>query len=254
MPIALRSQSHRRRIGAEEAAAGNGLLNALIAYWPGNEASGKALDAHTNGLDLPDVSTVGSNTGHVYALARDYANDYHTRAGDDALLSAGDTDFTLAAWVYLDSKPTIGHIAGKATSNGDYEYWMNYASSVDRLQFTVSHDGLGASAVPRRADSLGSPSLSTWYLVIGWHDSVANTTNIQVNNGTVDSGGHATGVKDGVNPFRIGFNVGVNYWDGRIGPTMFWKSAAGGGGVLTADQRTALYNAGAGLAYASFTT
>ena len=36
-------------------------------------------------------------------------------------------------------------------------------------------------------------------------------------------------------------------------PTMFWKSAAGAGGVLTAAQRTALYNGGAGLTYAAFT-
>lgn len=46
----------------------------------------------------------------------------------------------------------------------------------------------------------------------------------------------------------------VESWIGRVGPTMFWKSAAGGGGVLTAAQRTALYNGGAGLAYANFTT
>jgi hypothetical protein len=35
---------------------------------------------------------------------------------------------------------------------------------------------------------------------------------------------------------------------------MFWKSAAGGGAVLTALQRSQLYNAGAGLTYAAFTT
>ncbi len=46
---------------------------------------------------------------------------------------------------------------------------------------------------------------------------------------------------------------GAGFMDGRIGPTMFWKSAAGGGGVLTAAQRTALYNGGAGLRYDQLT-
>jgi hypothetical protein len=34
---------------------------------------------------------------------------------------------------------------------------------------------------------------------------------------------------------------------------MVWKSAPGGGGVLTAEQRTALWNDGAGLPYSEFT-
>ncbi|OQC57681.1 MAG: hypothetical protein BWX54_01134 [Verrucomicrobia bacterium ADurb.Bin018] len=38
------------------AAAGNGLLNNLIAYWPGNEASGDALDLHTNALTLTSAT------------------------------------------------------------------------------------------------------------------------------------------------------------------------------------------------------
>jgi len=53
----------------------------------------------------------------------------------------------------------------------------------------------------------------------------------------------------------VGVFWGANWpFDGRIGPIVFWKSAAGDGGVLTADQRTALYNGGAGLPYTSFTT
>ncbi len=54
--------------------------------------------------------------------------------------------------------------------------------------------------------------------------------------------------------FSIGARPnGTNGVTARMGPVAMWRSAAGGGGVLTADQRAALYNAGAGLAYASFT-
>lgn len=66
--------------------AGNGLLNNLIAYWPGNEFNGNALDLHINALHLTDVNTVTSNPGLVYPLARQYTaanNEYHTRPGED---------------------------------------------------------------------------------------------------------------------------------------------------------------------------
>jgi hypothetical protein len=89
-------------------AGGNGLLTALIAYWPGDEASGNLLDAHTNALHLTDVNTVTNNTGKVYATARQYTaanQEYHNRASE-ALLQIGDVDFTIASWVYCDALAT----------------------------------------------------------------------------------------------------------------------------------------------------
>ena len=237
-------------------AAGNGLLNALIAYWPGNEANGNALDLHTNALHLNDIATVTSNPGLVYATARQYtaANlEYHTRVGDDAPLSAGDLDFTLAAWCYLDSKipAAVQSIASKFGPSGQRGYVLYYRQTSDSFEFQVSNNGTATTT--RTAATLGSPALAAWYLTICWHDSTGDTINIQVNDGAVDSTAYALGVFDNTAPFQIGaYNVS-SVWSGRIGPTMFWKSAAGGGGVLTAAQRTALYNAGAGLPYASFT-
>lgn len=62
---------------------------------------------------------------------------------------------------------------------------------------------------------------------------------------------------DGIQPFLIGARYQAGsvafFMSGRIGPTMFWKSAAGAGGVLTAAQGTALFNGGLGLAYTDFT-
>jgi len=234
--------------------ARNGLLNALIAYWPGNEASGNALDLHSNGLTLTDTNTVTNAAGKVYATARQYTqanSEYHTRAGDDALLSAGDTDFTLAAWVYFDSLLAARGIAGKSAGSGQAEYALVYSAVANRLRWIVTADG--TMAVNTNADALGVPSTGTWYLVIGWHDSVANMVSIQVNGGTVNSQAHSAGVHNGSAAFRIG-EYFANYMDGRIGPVAMWKSAAGGGGVLSSSQRSALYNNGAGLAYANLTT
>jgi len=53
-----------------EVILGNNLLSSLIAYWPGNEASGNLQDRHINALHLTDTNTVTSAAGKVYGLAR----------------------------------------------------------------------------------------------------------------------------------------------------------------------------------------
>jgi hypothetical protein len=247
-------------LGQARGAAGNGLLNNLIAYWPGNELSGNALDLHTNALHLTDTNTVTSAAGLVYPTARQYTavnQEYHSRAGDDALLSTGDIDFTLAAWVYLDAKLANMVFASKYfTATNNREYQLDYIVALDRFTFRVSSNGSAVGIGTATANTLGSPALATWYLLIAWHDSVANTINLQINDAGIDSTPYATGVFDGAAAFRVGSNdvAATNTMNGRIGPTMFWKSNPGLGGILTAAQRTALYNGGAGLTYAAFTT
>lgn len=252
------SNSHRRRIQQAAAAAGNGLLNSLIAYWPGDEASGNLIDAHTNGLDLTDNNTVTNNPGVVYSTARQYTranSKCHTRPGDDALLSTGDVDFTFAQWLYMDSKPASSmYSITKWNTDPDNGYIIGWHQAGDRMKLYVSDDGIAAQSVA--ANNHGSPSLTTWMLLICSHDAVNNQLTIQVNNGVTDSQAHATGVYDSTARFAISvlLYVTANYWDGRIGPTAFWKSAAGGGGVLSAAARTALWNGGAGLKYSELTT
>jgi hypothetical protein len=168
-------------------------------------------------------------------------------------LSAGDVDFTIAAWCNADSFTAVTY-PGIATKNyNTREYMLFYHVPNNAFGMMVSPDGAAAVELFSTA---GAALPGTWYFVVCWHDSVANTINIQVNNGAVDSMAHATGVFDGTVSFCIGtwqLTYASRVWNGRIGPTMFWKSNAGLGGVLTAAQRTALFNAGAGLTYAAFT-
>lgn len=242
------------------AAAGNGLLNALIAYWPGNEASGNLLDAHTNALHLTDENTVTNAAGKVYATARKYTaanSEYHVRPGDDALLSAGDVDFTLAAWVYFDTVGTISKwlVSKRTTGAGANGYQLLFFGSdlggTNRLAFFAFVDGALTEA---RANTFGGLTAGVWYHIVAWHDATANQIGVEVN-GVADTAAHSAGVGDDSGRFAIGILLGAlsYYHNGRIGPVAFWKSAAGGGGVLTAAQRTALYNGGTGLAYAQFT-
>lgn len=168
------------------------------------------------------------------------ATSEHLSIADNAALSTGDIDFTLCAWVRLDDQAAARTVLGKY-ENLQKEYVIDVVAS--RFRFIVSNDG--SADVVLNADTLGAPSNATWYFVVAWHDSVANTINIQVNNGTADSAAHTTGVRDGTAAFAIGSLTlnGSNYMNGRIQCVGLAKS------VLSAAQRTALYNNGVALAY-----
>lgn len=244
----------RRRRGSN--GLSNGLLNNLVAYWPLNEAGGanNALDLHTNGLTLTQNSSPGADTGIVYATARtfDGSADYFSRASS-AALQTGDVDFTLAAWVMPagvtgDNKTIIY----KGGANNAIDYYLDYSTYLARFRLVVTANG--STEVWTQADIFGAATIGAWYLVIGWHDSAANTINIAVNGGAADSAPHSTGVYAGTGALAVGWSQAYNkFSSGRIGPVAMWKSAAGGGGVLSEAQRSALWNGGAGLAYAAFT-
>lgn len=225
--------------------ARNGLLNALIAYWPGNEASGNLLDAHTNALHLTDTNTVTNAAGKVYATARQYTqanNEYHTRASQ-ALLETGNVDFTFAAWVWLDALSTNERWVVR--KGPPWEWYLNCTPSTNKMRFVI-----------RNAEVVYSAAItdSAWYLVFGWHDATNGRIGVSTNLSSGDAA-RTTAPTAGAGAFAIGSGAGSTInWNGRIGPSMFWKSAAGGGGVLSAAQRTALWANGNGLAYAQFTT
>ena len=213
------------------------VIDQLVAYWPLDEASGNAIDAHGNN-DLADTNTVGSATGKVSG-ARDFeesANEYFT-IDDNTDLSTGDIDFTFQAWVNLESKTDHREICGK-WANPSFEYNLRYVQSSDRFQFVV---GAGGDSV--LANTLGSPSAATWYHIIAWYDATANQIGIAINDGAADTASFSGGAPDGTSPFWLG-NAFNRPFDGLIDEVGFWKK------VLTSTERTWLYNSGNGRSYA----
>jgi hypothetical protein len=219
------------------------LLDDLISYWKMDEASGAAIDSHGSNT-LTDTNTVGAATGKVGG-ARDFEldNTEYFTINDNDSLSMGDIDFTLAAWVKLESTGVNRNIIAKYNVAGNMrEYRLYYAQAVNRLQFEVSPDG--GSSARTNANNLGAPALDTWYFIVAWHDSVNNELSIQVNNGDIDTIAHSTGVLAGTAPYRIGVSgSGFDAWDGLIDEVGVWKR------VLTSDERAALYNGGGGVTY-----
>lgn len=239
------SPAELARAQPTEAVAGGGsstLDDGLTAYWKLDEASGTRVDSGANGQDLTDNNSTGSATGKIN-LGGDFefASLNYLSHADSATLSLGaDTDFTFSCWVNLESKPAFsGGIICKNGDAGDAAEYLLRWDAGDSFIFAV---GTGSANQLVAASTLGAPSLATWYFIVCWHDSTANTVNIQVNNGTADNAAWSGGTVDGGNEYRIGaysFNPGFAF-DGIIDEVGFWKR------VLTADERTELYNAGAG--------
>lgn len=211
----------------------------LIAHWSLEEASGSRAD-DIGGNTLLDTNTVTSNPGKIGTAAQlTAASGEYLALADNAALSMGDIDFTVGAWVYLDTTASIMYVLSKLTAGtvAGIEYRLFYSTGAS-LTFSVSNGTTNTNVAAG-----GVLVASSWYFAVGWHDSVANTVNIQLNNGTPVSAGHTVGAQDGVAPFHIGAANASNFWNGRLDQVGVWKR------VLTTQERTDLYNGGAGLAF-----
>jgi RHS repeat-associated protein len=217
----------------------------LVGWWSLDEANGNRADSYINGLTLTDNNTVVSTPGKVNDAADfESSNSEFLERADSAQLSTGDIDFTLSAWVKLESKSDVMFIASKRDSATVQEFHLAYDNTSDRFTFALYNSaGILVGFAP--ANNLGSPSLNTWYFVTGWHDSINNSVGIQVNNATPDTAA-TTGVPSDTSAnFRIGafFTTEAKFWDGLIDEVSFYKR------VLTSAERTWLYNNGSGRMY-----
>ena len=200
-------------------------------------------DRSVQGNDLTLVDADGDSTTVSGVRSKGYQFDGdgdYAEIIDNASLSTGDIDFTIGAWVKADTIPGGGDYDGiisKDSSATTREYHLILDGDQDRFRFQVfnsSDSSIGTAS----ADNLGSPSADTWYFVVAWHDATANTANIQVNGGTVDSNATTGTPQDDTAPFRIGSYYTSRHFDGTIDEVFFTKE------VLTSAQRERLYKDG----------
>jgi hypothetical protein len=220
------------------------LAVSLVAYWKLGETSGNRADS-VGANTLTDTNTVTYDTGIIGNAAKfTAANSEHLTIADNAAVSTGDVDFTIACWLKL-ADPDTGaneYMFGKGSSSGaenTFEYWLRYVESSSKMQFSVGNN------VTVLANTFGVVTLGTWIFVVCWHDATANTLNIQINNGAADSAAD-TGIQaENTNALsfgRPGEYDGV-YYGGLIDEVGFWKR------VLTGEEKTYLYNLGVGHTY-----
>jgi hypothetical protein len=219
----------------------------LTAYWKLDETSGTREDSF-GANDLTDNNTVGSTTGKVGNAAQFIkANSEYLSIADNAALSMANISFMLSCWVYADTLTDQAAIMSKGDANNsntiEYRITFTGTEGTNRFRFGIGNGTANAGVL---ANSLGAPSTATWYFILCWHDAVADTINIQVNNGTVDSASTAIGSFDSAHEFTLGrySNLDGNYWDGRIDEVGIWKNK-----VPTVQERSDLYNSGNGNTY-----
>jgi hypothetical protein len=218
------------------------ILQNLVSYWTLDETSGTRSDSHGSN-HLSPQNTPGYGTGkqgNAASFVR--ASNQWLTVADNTTLSPGDTDFTFAGWVYLDNKTNTQRLWGKWNSPNN-EYRLQYNVSTNRFEWSVSIDGTGVAATAT-ANNLGSPSASTWYFIVCYHDSVNNLIGISVNNGTFNTTAHSTGVYDATGAFTIS-NSGTNALDGDVDEVGYFNK------VLTASEISYLYNIGLGRTYST---
>jgi hypothetical protein len=217
------------------------LCTNLVASWKLDDlvdATGNVTDL-TNNNSVTFVAGKIGNAGQFVA-----ASSKNLHHASTSILQMGDIDFTIGAWVFLDSKPGDMMIVAKHDDTTGLDYRLQYTGAFDAFTFVAA---VGAAAQTVNNAGTLTPATSTWYCVLGWHDATANTINISVN----DAHGNSVGTGGALDsplacPFRIGaraYTSFENYFDGKIDNVNLWKK------MLNSTERTAWYNSGSGLEY-----
>lgn len=225
----------------------------LVSHWPLNEGSGQARDLHgTNHLTAMGAPPPGNNVGHINPMCRQFTqlNSNAFSIASNATLQSGDVDFWLSAWVMLDSKVQQGAgdqsliIVGKQPAGGTEEYQIYFNISTDRFSVIVADQ-------IRTFATFGSPSLSTWYFLLMWYDSVNDLVKVRANDGGTDQSAAGAPTANASNFMIGGSNNGGNerYFSGRIESVSFGKSPPGGIAGRIDEISTVLYNATLGSPY-----
>jgi len=199
----------------------------LVSWWSMDETSGTRYD-NQGANHLTDNHAVGYAAGVRGNAAKFVSSGTQSLSvADNASISTGNVDFTVVANIYLNS---LGNyvILDKSDNGSTIEYRLSYTTTGGfRFRFGTS-----------QVDS-GTVSANAWYTVAAWYDSVNDTLNIQVNNGTVSSVSYSAGAPDTTYPLSFGVSTGgTSPLDGRIDEAVFYKR------VLTAGERIWFYNSG----------
>src|SRR4051812_8949976 len=198
------------------------LTNSIAAYWRLDEIiPGSHTDATGRGNTLLDNNVVTVTIG-IKTNASQFtslANNSLTIA-NNADVTTGNVDWTIAFWCYIDNVSNERWLVGKQEIGG-VDYGFDFNGGLDgKFRFYIN----GGVVI---VSSTITGSANTWYFVCGSHDSVADTLSLSINNGTPDN--ITTG---GVSPnttssaFSVGRSgyVGFTYQlDGRIDEIGIWK-------------------------------
>ena len=205
-------------------------------YYDFDEASGTTIDdrsVNSNDATLPDVGMRVTGKVGDGAVAFDGTEEIVKTV---SLFSGATPDCSIAIWV----KPigTTGFprvLSYIADTNNGFVVSLD-ASSNANAYFRLKKNGNIIGAIANN-----TLTANTWNLIVGTYDSSTNTPVIYVNN-TAYTGTATTGGVGGVaGELALGSSNGSSFFNGETDEFGYWSR------ILTAQERTDLYNAGSGF-------
>ena len=220
----------------------------LIAAWNLEDATD---DFSTNDLTNNNACTfVAGKISNAVNL--DGVNQYLSIADNAALSFGTGQRQTICGWFKLDTIPGAGVIYpivakwNVTTAQREYRVFVNENAS---LRYTVTSDGVAQTEI---GTANGAIAVGVWYFFVVWYDGAK--IYLEVNNsGTFISSAYSGDIFNGTAEFQIGRTVGgvTGFTDGLIDAVRIYKSTER---VLTANERSALYNNSNGRQYVLSTT
>ncbi len=203
-----------------------------------DELTGTRVD-HIGGLNLTQVNSVPGVTGKVrnaaqFAIAS--ANTY-LRGINSSLYDLGASAFTIAFWIKVTSIPAVFMTVisqGDSLNAGQYNWRILVAPNTGQIQLAFQ----GGHSILNSTVNLVA---GNWTFVVLWQNSTS--LNMQQNNGTIDTNAatfFSLGGAGGTFDFGA-IGAGLSELNGLIDSTQVWNR------VLTAGERTTLWNNGAGV-------
>lgn len=223
----------------------NSILDRLVSYWAMEQTSGNRTDSNL-ATTLVDNNSVTYGNGIIRNGAQfTLANSEYlsTVSNDTALFSFGDTDYTIAAWVYLDSKATSQLFASKYSSDSVRDFILQYVTGSDFFRFIV-YDG-GSTIIGNVSSSAGV-NTGAWYFIVAYHDATNNLVGVSVNGGAPTTAATTGTAASTASLFYVSGREGgstFQYFDGKVDEYGVWRR------VLSAAEIAYLYNNGRGKTY-----
>lgn len=219
------------------------LIDNLVAYWKLDEASGNAIDSHSNGLTLTDTNTVGSaagkiNTGRQFDRA---SNRYFTRASE-SLLQFGNVNFTISFWVKFLSISTGQQLVAKRNGSSSREVEISLNGVSNKIAFELFN---GSSTTIAIVTTAAAVSAGPWFHIVARH-TASTWINLKINDGAAVTASDVGTAGTNSTAFTVGnFASGTSTTaaDAIIDELAIWKR------TLSDAEVTAVYNSGNGLAY-----
>ena len=222
--------------------SGSTLTDGLVSWWSLDETSGTRVDSHGSN-DLTDNNTVtyvAGKQGNAAEFTK--ANLEYLNVAATHGLHGGDRDFTCAGWAYVRNGSGLQGICGTGSSTAgaaSSDWWVGISSS----KF-IFYGEVGTTHKPLTANTFGAISADTFYFFVAEYNATTDTLGLSVNNGTVDTLGSVTALNNTGNDFNVGLGFSnIAYLNGGADEIAFWSR------LLTADEKTELYNSGSGIGY-----